>query len=102
MSDLSIPKDPQLKTQENIYWSNKEILDELKNINKNIQILTEEIKNNKTQPNLFDLFGQIQRNKEDDSDEEDDDDEEEDDDDDDEEEEETEETEETSKISDVD
>ena len=92
MSDL-------LKTQEDIYWTNKEILDELKNINKNIQVLTEEIKNNKTQPNLFDLFGQIQRNKDDDSDEEIDEEEDDDDDDDDDEEEETEET---SKISDVD
>ena len=99
MSDLSTPKDLRIKTQEDIYWSNKEILDELKNINKNIQILTEEIKNNKTQPNLFDLFGQIQRNKDDDSDEEEDDDDEEEEDDDDDEEEETEET---SKISDVD
>lgn len=90
MSDL-------LKTQENIYWTNKEILDELKNINKNIQVLTEEIKNNKTQPNLFDLFGQIQRNKDDDSDEDEDDEDDEDD-----EEEEDEETEETPKISDVD
>ena len=88
-----------LKTQEDTYWTNKEILDELKNINKNIQVLTEEIKNNKTQPNLFDLFGQIQRNKDDDSDEEIDEEEDDDDDDDDDEEEETEET---SKISDVD
>ena len=93
MSDL-------LKTQENIYWTNKEILDELKNINKNIQVLTEEIKNNKTQPNLFDLFGQIQRNKDDDSDEDEDD--EDDEDDEEEEDEEDEETEETPKISDVD
>jgi len=92
MSDL-------LQTQENIYWTNKEILDELKNINKNIQVLTEEIKNNKTQPNLFDLFGQIQRNKDDDSDEDEDDEDEEEED---EEEEDEEETEETPKISDVD
>ena len=98
MSDLFTPKDLQIKTQEDIYWSNKDILDELKKINKNLQVLTEEIRNNKTQPNLFDLFGQIQRNKDDDSDEDDD----EDDEDDENDEEEEEETEETSKISDVD
>ena len=97
MSDLFTPKDLQIKTQEDIYWSNKDILDELKKINKNLQVLTEEIRNNKTQPNLFDLFGQIQRNKDDDSDEDDEDDE-----DDENDEEEEEETEETSKISDVD